>query len=202
MKAEKHFTKTLAAFALMCGSMLPARAQIGSGWMRSTETYTVKKSPGATVVPVSSGGTFTVPSTGYAYFQFNYLSETTTEEFQGAVMANSFSGDHIAVYEFRRQLGAPVIALAIEKANGGTFYDAESGLILAPYPFGTTAQINTIYDPIAGEIYLYINGSLAEQKTVAGGPFFNICGAIVEAGGTGPATIIWKNIQFWTGGII
>ncbi len=203
MKAEKRIVKAFVALAILCGFFVSAHAQIGSGWTSTTESYVIQTSSGCTATPNSSGGgTFTVPSgSGRAEFRFQNLSSTVTEQFQGDVTVNSLGGDRINIKQtFGPAPSTPWNIIAVTKANGGELIEIEGGAVLAPYTVGTTARINTIYNPIAQTVDVYINGAHVEQKTGHTGPNYNKIGAYVSASGTGPATVTWQNILFWTGG--
>ncbi|MGA3008587.1 MAG: hypothetical protein ABSE59_11920, partial [Opitutaceae bacterium] len=94
----------------------------------------------------------------------------------------------------------------------GAFYDVESAASgkqpgLYPYTIGATAQINTIYNPAADTVDIYINGTHVRQDTETNGasapnpgPHYNKIGAYVTGSGTGPAQVTWTNVAFWTGG--
>jgi hypothetical protein len=221
MNMDKQIIKSLAACALVCGLSLTARAQLGSGWTSTTESYVIQTSSGATAVPNSSGGgTFTVPSgIKRAEFRYGNLSQSTTEQFQGLVVYNSMAGNRVNCKQtFGPDPSTPWQMLAFDKTlvvgsnPPGAFYDVESAASgkqpgLYPYTIGATAQINTIYNPAADTVDIYINGTHVRQDTETNGasapnpgPHYNKIGAYVTGSGTGPAQVTWTNVAFWTGG--
>ncbi|MGA3008588.1 MAG: Ig-like domain-containing protein [Opitutaceae bacterium] len=213
MNVEKCALKSLAAFALICGFALAARAQLGTGWSSAPETYVVQTSSGCTAVANSSGGgTFTVPSgINRAEFRYGNLPTTTTNQFQGDVVYNSLGGNRVNCKQtFGPDPSTPWEMLAFDKTlvvgsnPPGAFYDVEWKPLpqpgLYPYTVGTTARVNTIFDPSAKTVDVYINGSHIIQDTGHSGPNYNKIGAYVTGTGTGPAQVTWTNIQFWSGG--
>src|SRR5882757_3352168 len=188
MLASKRIIQRLVAAALACGLYLSAHAQIGSGWTSTTETYVIQTSSGCTATPNSTGGgTFTVPSgKGRAEFRFQNLSTTTTEQFQGDFTANSLGGDRVTCKQtFGPAPSTPWNIIDVSKANGGEFLEIEGGIHLASYTIGTTARFNTIYNPSAQTVDVYINGVHVEQKSGHSGPNYNKIGAYVSSSGTG-----------------
>ncbi|MGA3008487.1 MAG: chitobiase/beta-hexosaminidase C-terminal domain-containing protein [Opitutaceae bacterium] len=202
----------VAASALFLGLSLTARAQIGTGWTSTTETYSIQTSAGCTAVPLPSGigGVFSVPSgAGRAEFRFTNLSATVTEQFQGNVTVNSLGGNEITMKQtFGPDPSTPWSLIAIKTSSGtDEIYELEGGaVLLKPYSVGNTLRINTIYNPTGGAghvtVDVYINGTHVEQKATGTGPNYNKVGAYVSASGTGPATFTWQNVMFWTGGSI
>jgi MYXO-CTERM domain-containing protein len=210
---QKYFARTtsqfLAAWALAGGLSLTAHAQIGSGWIPTTETPIIQTSAGCTVVPNSSGGgVFSVPGPGIfrAEYRFPDLSQTTTEQFQGDVTLNNLDGDRVTVKQtFGPEPSSSWSLIAVSKGLGG-FYDVHASpqVLLAPFMVGQTARINTIYDPSGGpgkvSVAVYINGTFVEKFTDGTAPDYNKIGSYVSSTGTGPCVTTWQNVLFWTGG--
>jgi hypothetical protein len=223
MKVEKRIVKTLAAFALICSLSVSAHAQLGSGWTSAPETPTPQTSSGCTITPNSSGGgTFSVPS-GIARAEYRYpnLPTTGTSQFQGDVVYTSLAGNRVNCEQlFGPAPSTPWQMLAFDKTltvagnPPGAFYDVESAAKgaqpgLYPYTIGATAQVNTIYDPVADTVDIYINGTHVRQDTETNGtsapnppPHYHKIGCYVTGSGSGPATTVWTNVQFWSGGTI
>jgi hypothetical protein len=195
MKTEEYIVKAFAAMALICGLSLSARAQIGCGWTAAPQTYVVQSSAGCTATPNNSGGgTFTVPSRGRA--QFKYLLPTNTSiEFQGDLTVQGFGTPTVAVLQLYQSSISAV--LTIEDTNG-ELVDAQTNTILAQFS-GATAQINLIINPAAQTAAVYVNGSLEETRTVPVGQYLT-AGAYASLSGSGPVTVTWTNVKFWTGG--
>ncbi len=204
-------TKAFTAFALACGLSLSARAQIGTGWAPTTETYIVQKSSGCTAVasPSGIGGVFSVPTGfGRAEFRFQNLSESVLEQFQGDVTVNSISatGRITMKQTFGPDPSTPWSLIACRPITGGLqIYEVETGsTLLNHYIVGSTIRINTIYNPTGGAgnvtVDVYINGAHVEQVGSGTGPDYNKIGAYVSSSGSGPATYTWQNVLFWTGG--
>jgi hypothetical protein len=205
MKSKTRIFNAIAATALGCSLSLTAHAQIGSGWTSAPETYYIQTSAGCTANPNSSGGgTFSVPS-GYGRAEFRYgnLPTNTTNQFQGDLVINSLGGNRVNVKQtFGPDPSTPWQILAIDKNLGG-FYDVEDGNPqpkLYSYTIGTSARINTIFNPMAQTVDVYVNGTHIIQDTGHSGPNYNKIGAYVSGSGTGPCTTTWTNIQFWSGG--
>jgi hypothetical protein len=204
--------KIFAAAALACVSTLLTRAQIGTGWTPSAETYVIQTSTGCTATPLPSGigGVFTLPSgtTGRAEFRFNNLPTTGTEQFQGDMTFNSLGGDKVNVKQtFGPAPSTPWNMIAVKKSGSGAeFYEVQnSNAFSYPYTIGTTARINTIYNPNGGgsgaaTVDVYINGAHEEQVGNGTPPDYNKVGAYMTSSGSGPATVTWQNVVFWTGG--
>jgi hypothetical protein len=215
MNAEKRIAITLAAFALICGLSVPAHAQLGCGWVPAPESYIIQVSAGCTAVPNGSGGgVFTVPGPGIfrAEFRYGNLPTTTMNEFEGYVVYNSLGGNRVNCKQtFGPDPSTPWQMLAFDKtllapgsATPGAFFDVETKPIpqpgLYPYTVGTSARVNTFYDPFAHTVDVYINGTHIVQCTGHTGAIYNKIGAYVLGSGSGPATVTWTNVQFWAGG--
>ena len=204
MEAAKCMGKAFAAFALMGGLSFPAQAQIGSGWTPANESVIIQTSVGSLFVPsfAGIGGLFEIPpGPGRAVESMSTLPPGS-EQFQGDMTVTGLAGDRIGVKATFMSPGTPWLDLGVEKSPGGSIiYDIQSGTVLSPYTVGTMVRINTIVsadESATGDIY--INGSHAEKKTGGVGPFFDEFGVWATAIGTGPATVTWENVQFWTGG--
>jgi hypothetical protein len=204
-------TKAFAAFALACGLSLSARAQIGTGWAPTTETYIIQTSAGCTATPSPSGigGVFSVPTgPGRAEFRFGNLSESVLEQFQGDVTVNSISptGRITMKQTFGPDPSTPWSLIACRPITGGLqIYEVETGgTLLNHYILGSTIRINTIYNPTGGagkvSVDVYINGTHVEVMSNGTGPDYNKIGCYVSSSGSGPATYTWQNVLFWTGG--
>ena len=213
----RTISKTFAALALACALSFSARAQIGSGWTPTTETYDIQTSAGCTATPLPSGsgigGVFSVPAgQGRAEFRFQNLSDSTTEQFQGDVVVNSLNnpGKVTLKQTFGPAPSTPWSLIGVREVTNGTIvqiYEVETGsTLLNHYTIGSTLRINTIYNPNGGgagvaTVDVYLNGLHVEQMTGTG-PNYNKIGAYVSSSGTGPATYTWQNVVFWTGGSI
>jgi hypothetical protein len=214
MKAEKYMVRTFAAFVFICGLSLSAQAQIGSGWIPTTETSIAKTAGGGTIIPfplpvplpvadpiptpvpipIPNGAIFRIPlGHGLAEYQYGLLPVSITEQIQGDVTVDNLGGDNIGLL----QTGSCVIAVHKLPAE---LYDAQSGKILASYTVGTTVRINTIYSPAAGTVDVYINDVHVEQKVTASVPIYNVVGIWATLTGIGPAEATWRDILFWKGG--
>ena len=207
MKTENCIVKLLAAFALICGLSLSARAQIGSGWTPDNETYTPQTSSGCTITSISGGFEFHVPSgQGRAEQRGNNLPSNTTNQWQGFGTLTSFpSGSNkITVHQvFGPAPSTP--DLILDEATGGPtgieIMSLEQGdAFEAAIQVGVQFQLNTIYDPVGNLITIYVNGSQTGTKTPNSGVHYNKYGQYVSLSGTGPATMDWVNVQSWAGG--
>ncbi|MGA3008464.1 MAG: chitobiase/beta-hexosaminidase C-terminal domain-containing protein [Opitutaceae bacterium] len=213
--------KAIAAVALAGSLSGSAQAQVGSGWVPTTESYVIQISAGCTAVPLPGGGTggvFNVPGPGIfrSEFRFQDLSETVTEQFQGDVTLNSLAGNRVTVKQtFGPEPSSSWSLIAVDKTlvgkgalSGytGGFYDVHGSpqVLLAPFTAGQTARINTIYNPLGGAghetVDVYINGTWVEQLATGTGPNYNKIGSYVSSTGTGPCMTTWQNVLFWIGG--
>lgn len=209
MKTEKYIVRMLAAVACVCGLALSAQAQIGTGWIPTTESSVAVTSGGGRIIPFptaypANGVMFIIPNpVGTAEYRYAPLPATNTEQLQAELTVDSLGGDDVGLL----QTGPSVIA--IRKSPPALFdalYDAVSGKLLAPYVVGSTVQINTIYTPTVGTVDIYINQSNVEEITVASVPVYNVVGVwaplnLSVAASDGPAEVSWQNILFWKDGV-
>ncbi|MGA3008470.1 MAG: chitobiase/beta-hexosaminidase C-terminal domain-containing protein [Opitutaceae bacterium] len=189
-----------------------AQAQIGSGWTPTAESYVPQTSAGCTIAPVSGGWLFTLPGPGpfRDVLRFPNLPTNVKTQLQGDVDYVSMGGNRVCCEQlFAPAPSAPWQILAFDKslaANAGAFYDAASqpppqpGLY--PYAIGLAARVNVIFDPVGQTVDVYINGMHVKQDSGQAGPNDFEIGAFTLADGTGPATISWTNVQFWTAGVL
>jgi hypothetical protein len=213
MHALKSLVSSFAAIVVSFGGLsLTAQAQIGCNWIPISETYATQVTPGATVTPNATGGAvFQIPAASalvpvHAWYRFQNISTTSPMEFQGDVTVDSFAppANNVGILEIiQTNLPTALLLLDIRNVNGGQqFVDLEGGAVMGPVTIGIPYQINVIFDLNAGTVSVYINGSLAEQKTGQSGAGELRIGEIAAIAGSGPATVTWSNVHFWTGGSI
>jgi hypothetical protein len=196
----KNHVRIFAALALGCVSSLTARAQLGTGWTSTTETFYIQTSSGCTVTSITGGYQFFLSGHGRAELRFADIP-SGSEQFQGNLTVTSMPGDKVAVKQTFEEDNGPWQLLAVRKADSA-FYDVEQSGQAKLYTFtvGTQYQVNTILDSGHSNVRVYINGSLVITDTGGGGPIYNKCGAYATSSGTGPCTTQWVNIKFWKGG--
>jgi hypothetical protein len=213
MKTEECIIKVLAATAFVCGLALSAQAQVGLGWIPTTESSVAVTSNGGRIIPIptafpGSGAIFDIPNPiGTAEWRYAPLFPTNTEQLQADLNVDWLAGadgSEVAVL----QTGPCLIA--VRKLSPpelfDTFVDAISGKTLGQCIPGVEARFNTIYTPAAGTVDVYINGVNVEEKTIAAVPVFNVVGVrapvlLSSSASGGPAEVTWVNILFWKDGV-
>jgi hypothetical protein len=209
MNAPKYIAKVAAAFALICGLSLTAHAQLGSGWTPDNETYILQTSSGTSALAIPGGYEFKIPTeTGLcrAEMRGNNLPSNTTNQWQGLGTLKSFpaGSNHICMHQvFGPEPSTP--DLILDEATGGStgveiMSLEQSDAFEASIQVGVQFQLNTIYDPVGGNIYIYVNGALTGTKAANSGTHYNKFGQYVSLSGAGPSTFDWVNVQSWSGG--
>jgi len=203
MYATKRIVQMLAAVALACGLPLAARAQIGSGWTPTTESFTIQTSNGATAKAIAGGYEFTTPNKGTgkvsrAEQRFATMPSNSTIQWQGDCKVKSMSGDRISVKQCHQVTISSFVIIALTKAGGTHFY-LVNGPTLANYTIGTTARVTTIMNNKTGVCDIYVNGVHAGSKSggKGGGGMYDKCGSYVTRSGTGGMDVTWTNLKFW-----
>ena len=181
------------------GLCLGARAQIGSGWTATNETFKVQTSGCGTV----NGNTFSIPcsSSGStkdrAEREYNAWT-SGTHQFQGDCTITSFGGNGICVKQTFQENSGPWDMVAVK--SDGTVYEVSNGKTLGSFSVGTSFRINTILDASHGTVDVYFNGAYAETLTGGVTPIYDKCGTYRLDSGNGPITATWDNVEFWYGG--
>jgi hypothetical protein len=206
MKVKKGIVKTLAAFALICGLSLSARAQLGNGWTPDNETYFIQTSAGCNVTTISGGYQFSIPSGhGRAEQCGNNLPTNTTNQWQGfcTIVSYPAAADEICCHQvFGPPPSTPDLILDIKHYGGGlelnNFLQGEE--FLTTVQVGVQFQMNTIYDPVGNLISIYVNSSEVGTEVPNAGIHYNKYGAYAQESGGGPATYNWVGVQSWANG--
>ena len=186
--------QVVAVLMLVSLFVVPAHAQIGSGWTPYSPSFTLQlEGCGA-----ASGLNFKLTcsaTSGFQRAERRYVNITASQsQFQGTVTVTSLIGDRISLKQtFQDNIG-PWNLIAVKKP--GTLYEVEGGATLASYTIGTAVRINTITNTVNHTTQVYINGSLRETKT-GGHNLYDKFGTYRTSSGKGPVAATWSNVQFW-----
>src|SRR5215471_21582571 len=120
-----------------------------------------------------------------------------SHQFQGTFRITSIGGSRISLKQTFKTSG-PFFLLGVERGgrlyavnNGRTIADAGTAMV------GVNVQINTVH-VVGNQLRVYVNGSLRFTMSSPGGSFYDKFGAYRTGSGSGPITVVWSNISFWT----
>lgn len=192
----------------MTGVTLAATPIGGGSWQPVTSSFDIQTCAGGKV----SGNTFTIPSkpngstsgpgcsNGHLRAERRYRNNYTggVHQFAGTFTVTSKGGDKIAIQQTFDEDSGPYFILAIK---GSDLYSVEGGATIASgvAGVGKTVKINTIHDTDNNKFTVYVNGvAKFTDNEAPSGNFYNKLGCYTTNSGTGPATITWTDVAFWT----
>jgi hypothetical protein len=190
MQFEKRLVKFVGAAALLCGLVVGANAQVGTGWTSTSVSYNTQVSSGCSI----SGSTFNIDG-GSGRAERRYTTLTSgSRQFQGTFKVNSLSGNRVSVFQTFSEVNGPKQMGAVEKSPA-RLYEVHGGGTLSSYSVGSSMRINTTATS-GGTVVVYVNGSNKGTTTGVNNPY-NKIGSYATASGAGPCSTTWSSVSFW-----
>jgi hypothetical protein len=188
----------LAATPLESGTWVPVspgdQQQTCAGGSISGSTFSIPTSPNGST---SGSGC----SNGHLRAENRYTNDYSTgvHQFAGTFKINSQGGTRVAIKQTFNGSTGPYFILAVQ--SGGTLYSVEGGAVLATgvATVGKSVTINTVHNADIHSYRVYVNGALAfRDDNAPSGSFYDKIGAYTTDSGTGPLSITWSDVAFWT----
>jgi hypothetical protein len=202
--SKTHRAAAVVIAASVSGLLLAApgaSAQVEpGGWTSVSPSYTVQQVGCGT----ASGSTFTLScstASGEQRAERRYATYTGgSHQFEGYFKISSMGGSRVSLKQtFRDTSGdaGPYFMLAVE--NGGRLYNVDGGATLSAGAgtVGASVRVNTV-NQVGVSHRTYINGSLVDTVASPAGSYYDKIGAYRTSSGTGPITVTWSNVQFWS----
>ncbi|KAL6900440.1 hypothetical protein GGI43DRAFT_383916 [Trichoderma evansii] len=195
---------------LSAATMAYAATPVESGnWVQTSPGVQVQQCEGGVV----SGSTFSIPSTtdgnssgagcsnGHLRAENRYTNDYSSgvHQFAGTVHINSFGGDRVAIKQTFNGPTGPYFILGIK--SNGDLYSVEGGATIASgiATVGSTVTINTVHNADIQSFRVYVNGAIAYRDDAAPtGTFYDKIGAYTTDSGSGPLSVTWSDVEFWT----
>lgn len=195
--------------ALATATCALAVSPVGSGdWTSVNPKFSVQECAGGSV----SNSTFTLPespngstdgsgcSNGHLRAERRYKNDYSSgvHQFGGQFKIKSFGGDRVDLKQTFNGDDGPWFMMGVK--NSGDLYNVEGGDTIASgvATVGQTVTINTIHDADSSSFDVYVNGDKAYSTTSVGGSYYDKFGAYTTDSGSGPITVEWTDISFWT----
>ncbi|GFP59690.1 hypothetical protein TASIC1_0014011200 [Trichoderma asperellum] len=196
--------------SLSAATMALAATPLESGnWVAFTPGFQLQTCAGGS----ASGNTFSIPtspngstsgsgcSNGHLRAENRYTDDYTSgvHQFAGTFKINSFGGNRVAIKQTFNGSTGPYFILGVQ--SDGTLYSVEGGAVLASgvAKVGSSITINTVHNADIHSFRVYVNGALAfRDDNAPSGSFYDKIGAYTTDSGTGPLSITWSDVGFWT----
>ncbi|KAL7765675.1 hypothetical protein ACKLNR_003591 [Fusarium oxysporum f. sp. zingiberi] len=138
---------------------------------------------------------------GNGHLRAEYSSEdhynSGVHQFTGKFTINSFKGDRISLNQTLGNKGAWFM-LAADK-SGNLYGVGGRGMIAQGVAkVGATVTVNTIHDADTGLYKVYINGQEKYSTTSPQDEWRDKYGAYATSSGSGPITVTWNDVEFYT----
>ncbi|OAQ65430.1 hypothetical protein VFPPC_16346 [Pochonia chlamydosporia 170] len=199
-------TNILALLAL-AGASLAASPVGGGSWTKVSPSFDIQQCAGGKV----SGNSFSIPkspngdtggsgcSNGHLRAERRYRNNYSSgvHQFAGTFTINSKGGDRIAIQQTFDEDDGPYFIMAVK---GSDLYSVEGGGTIASgvAGVGKKVTINTIHDVGQKKFTVYVNGVQKFSESAPSGNFYNKLGCYTTNSGTGPMSITWDDVAFWT----
>ncbi|KAL7808695.1 hypothetical protein V8C26DRAFT_432239 [Trichoderma gracile] len=201
--------KTLLATLSAASAVFAATPLESGNWVSVNPGFQTQTCEGGSV----SGTTFSIPtspngnnsgagcSNGHLRAERRYNNDYSSgvHQFAGTFKINSMGGSRIAIKQTFNGDTGPYFILAVD--TGGRLYSVEGGatLVTGVANVGSSVTINTVHNADIHSYRVYVNGKLAfRDDNAPGGSFYDKFGAYTTDSGTGPMSITWSDVAFWT----
>lgn len=198
MSRKTRTATVLSAAGVLFMAAPTASAEVEpGGWNSVSPSFTVQERGCGQVSDLTFQLTCSTAS-GDQRAERRYATYTGgNRQFEGYFRIASMGGTRISLKQtFNESASGPYFMLAAER--GGRLYAVHGGTTLSTAgTVGATVRVNTVHQ-VGSSHRTYINGSLKHTYSSPGGSFYDKFGAYRTDSGSGPATVVWSNVKFWS----